>query len=156
MTPRGSADIEIRTREPACSDRPGELETLLDGLLTLIAPDAGVRVSVSVSEQEDLESSVDDSDYALYLALGRDAERAEHRLASVSRELEVVEYCGALVALYLEEGLSESPAGYFGCVGLRYLRERIDRDPGGRAALFRRALRARGGRPRCIARARTG
>jgi NAD(P)H-nitrite reductase large subunit len=130
------------------------LDALLKDLLHGLGPSApALRVTVSRSESGDFVARPVEGGYDLHVAPGRDAGADESLLARVARELEVIEYFGAFVALYMEEGGVDSPAGFLRRVGLRYVRERIHRDPAGRASLFQRIWRStRRSGTRCIAR----
>lgn len=134
------------------------LQVLLRDLLRCLAPDAAaMRVAVSASTPADVQVQPREDGFALHLPVFGDAADSRSLLASLPRELDVVEYCGALVALYLEEGDSDSPAGFLHRVGMQYVRERVHLDPAGRAALFRRCFhKARGAGTRCLAGVETG
>jgi hypothetical protein len=122
------------------------LETLLSDLVRCFAPGApALRIAVADAAAADLTVRPVEHGFELLFAHGR--------LAHVRGELDVIEYCGALVALYLEEGQGDSPADFVARVGLRYIQERVQKDAVGRAALFRRAWQSsRGEGTRCIVR----
>ncbi|MEM9071762.1 MAG: nitrite reductase large subunit NirB [Myxococcota bacterium] len=65
--------------------------------------------------------------------------RAADLLTRVTTEAEVLEYCGAFLQLYREEGrYLERTAPFVERVGLAYLKERVVGDASGRRALFQR------------------
>ena len=130
------------------------LDALLKDLLQCLRPSApALRVTVSRFESGDFVARPVEGGFDLLVAPDCDAGGDDCLLARVARELEVIEYFGAFVALYVDEGGVDSPAGFLRRVGIRYLRERIHRDPAGRASLFQRIWRStRRSGTRCIAR----
>jgi len=130
------------------------LDALLKDLLQCLGASApALRVAVSRSAGGDFVARPVDAGFELFVAPGRDEGPGASLLGRVARELEVIEYCGAFVALFVEEAGPDSAAGFVRRVGIRYIKERIARDPAGRAALFQRIWRStRRSGTRCIAR----
>ena len=69
-------------------------------------------------------------------------------LCKVATQTEVLEYTGAFLQLYREEGIYlERTVHYVGRVGLDYVKKRVLDDPAGRTALWERLKFALDGEP---------
>ena len=110
-----------------------------------------VKLAVSACARNCAEATVKDiglvaveEGWDLYVGGGAGMRvRAGRRLARVKSERDVLEYVGAFLQLYREEGFyGERTAGFVERVGLEYVRERLDKDPQGRSLLLRSFFRS--------------